>query len=651
MQTLRSKILACFLALSLVLLTTPVSLNFDTHNKSIEIQPNQAHAVLPIGAAAAAFLADIAAASGLTVSELVTTVVGMTAVSTGMGIAREAGINYGNAASVNLGNLIDAADYPAWDTLSEEQQESWGSKENYDSAKFNSLLDAFDLGDARDRFYSSDGGNVDYTSDELTRLEQLGSIGQNWIKNGSNTVQNIIDSMNPQYQNVFQNFIGRSTYKKITGADYDNWPSGAPDELYINVGNYCMIKSGPDASNRYIYMQTQSTADVYYIVMYRNYGNGRYASKNIYMFSKSGFKFGSNTKTIAADKPVVLDPVSATTDSREMNGTGDYSGKFYYNGGYVSEGGSSDYVESTMMANQFTGTNLSWVNQVEQIILFSEDATAGLGSATPDIVGYPEDILTQGDTNIYFPSTGIVPGTNWQDYETQPETPPIIDEEVDLTEIIELLKRFHFTVDYNLLVQDNPLRSAVREIASSLDRFNFYSQYGELKVHDQRLQDALSLLLGKFQFYSTGQLKVHDEGVYDAIGDMSRTLGGLLNQIQATLSGFFVTDTATDVIGDLNFPDLGDKAVDLVDTISTLAPFGAMFLISELVAILSQVGKIQSPSMVFDFNFMPGQEYGLTVDLSWLDDAKPIINLACIVTLIVALAGATARLIELEAAA
>lgn len=643
MQTLRSKILACFLALSLVLLTTPVSLNFDTHNKSIEIQPNQAHAVLPIGAAAAAFLADIAAASGLTVSELVTTVVGMTAVSTGMGIAREAGINYGNAASVNLGNLIDAADYPAWDTLSAEKQESWGSKENYDSAKFNSLLDAFDLGDARDRFYSSDGGNVDYTTDELTRLEQLGSIGQNWIKNGSNTVQSILDSMNPQYSAVIQGFIGHSTYKKIIGSDFQDWPSNAPSELYINVGNYFLVKSGPNG-NRYRYLQTQSSGDVYYVLLYTASGN---QYQTITMFSKSGFSFGSNSKNFDVGEDVVLTPVTPNTQAREYS----YNGNTYYRDGITSNGGSYYFAESTMQGNVITSSDTSWLTDVIPLILFSKGATSGLGAVEPDIVGYPEDILTQGDTNIYFPSTGIVPGTNWQDYETQPETPPIIDEEVDLTEIIELLKRFHFTVDYNLLVQDNPLRTAVREIASSLDRFNFYSQYGELKVHDQRLQDALSLLLGKFQFYSTGQLKVHDEGVYDAIGDMSRTIGGLLNQIQATLSGFFVTDTATDVIGDLNFPDLGDKAVDLVDTISTLAPFGAMFLISELVAILSQVGKIQSPSMVFDFNFMPGQEYGLTVDLSWLDDAKPIINLACIVTLIVALAGATARLIELEAAA
>ena len=543
MEKFRNKILAYFLALALVVLNTPVSLNFDALNKSIEIQSNKAHAVVPLAGAAAAFLADVAAASGLTVGEFVATVVGMAAVGTGMGLATDAGINYGNAASVNLGNLIDAADYPAWDTLTSEQQQSWGTKQEYDSAKFNSLLDAFDLGDARDRFYSSSGGNIDYTSDELTRLEQLGSIGQNWINNGANTVQSIIDSMNPQYNSVIQGYIGHSTYKKILGEDYENWPSSAPDELYINVGNYCLIKSGPDASNRYTYIQAQSTDDVYFIVMYRNAASGVYASKNVYLFSKSGFKFGTNSKTVLDGNPVILDTVTPTTDSREINATGNYAGSVFYNGAYVSEGGTSNYVESTMMANQFNGSNLSWINTVEQIILFSEDATAGLGAPVADIVGYPEDILTQGDTNVYFPSTGIVPGSNWQDYETQTDTPPVIDEEVDLTEIIELLKRFHFTVDYNLLVQDNPLRSAALEIASSLNRFNFYTQYGELKVHDQRLLDALSLLFGNFQFYSTGQLKVHDEGLYDGIGDMSNHLAELLQQIQATLSGFFVTDT------------------------------------------------------------------------------------------------------------
>lgn len=616
MEKFRSKILACFLAFALVVLTTPICLNFDTRKNSIEIQSNKAHAVVPVAGAAAAFLAEIAAASGLTVGEFVATVAGITTIGTGMAIATDAGINYGNDASVNLGNLIDAADYPAWDSLTQEQQEAWGTREYYDSAKFNSLLDAFDLGDARERFYSSAGGNIDYTSSETATLEKIGSIGANWINNGSNTITSLLDSMRPTYLQDVSNYVGHSTFKNVIGSDIEGWPSTAPESMYVNIGDYLLVTRYYSGTNKNWYYQVQASDDVYFII----YSGPQYYTY-VFMFSKSGFSYGYNYKTLGVNDPLVLDSVNVNSQAE----TRTYQDKtYYYKTIAISQGGYS-FKECNMAYNTSSNNPTNYVNQVIPLILFNDDITGSLQGITPDIVGYPEDIQEQGDTNIYFPSVGIVPGTDWNDYETAPDTPPIIDEEVDLTEIIQLLQRFHFTVDYNLLVQDNPLRSAVMELVSIMNKFTFYA--------------------------GTGQLKVHDEGVFDSIGDMGSYLGGLLQQIQTTLSGFFVTDTATDVIGDLDFPDLGDKAIDLVDTISTLAPFGAMFLISELVAILSQVGKIQTPSMVFDFNFMPEHEYNLTVDLSWLNDVKPLINFACILTLIVGLAGTTARLIELEAAA
>ena len=619
MEKLRSKIFACFLALALVLLTTPIGLNVDTQNKSIEIQSNKAHAVVPVaGAAAAALLSEMAAAAGMTVSEFVVSTVGMIAVGTGMGIATNGGINYGNDAAVNLGNLMDAADYPAWETLSSESQEAWGNKEYYDSAKYNSLLDAFGLGDARERFYSS-GGGFEFTADETDRLAQIGRIGQNWINNGSNTVDSILESLSPDTQETIVNYIGHGSFKEIDGTKINGWPSGLATDLFVNSGDYCLLKHGPRKYNDAMqigYVQVQSTSDVYYLVCVEPSGDFR--SYGIYMFSKSGFNFGWTNQNIPVDQPANLNQVSMTTQSA----TATYQGNTYYYGYLTSSGtGFNTKCECTMAINY-----INWKNRdilaVLPLLLFNDDSILdGIGPTEPNVEGYPDNIGDDGQTEIYMPALGINPNNTWNEYTTQPETPPDTGDEVDLTEIIELLKRFHFTVDYNLLVQDNPLRSAVLEIVSTLNKFKFYNV--------------------------TGQLKVHDEGVYEGLGD----IGGILRQIQSTLSSFFVTDTATDVIGDLDFPDLGDKAVDLVDTISTLAPFGAMLLISEVISILSQVGKIQSPSMVFDFNFMPGEQLDLVIDVSWLDDAKPVINVFCIVTLIVALAGATARLVELEAAA
>lgn len=608
MEKLRSKIFACFLALALVLLTTPIGLNLDTQNKSIEIQSNKAHAVVPVAGAAAALLAELAAASGLTVSEFVATVVGSCAVATGMGIAIDSGINYGNDAAVNLGNLMDAADYPAWDTLPDSTKEAWGDKQYYDSAKFNSLLDAFGLGDARERFYSS-GGGFEFTADETNRLEQLGRIGQNWINNGSNTVQSVIDSMSPQYNQYIGAYLGHSTFKVVHGSDVDNWPSGAPETVNVNIGNYCLTKRSKSDGTSVEYVQTQSTDDVYFILTY--YG----ANYSVKMFSKSGFSYGYNAKTVYDGQQVVLNPVTPTTQASEKT----FQGNTFYYAGHSRSGG-GNFAESTMAANATDLDGQIWV-QICGAILFDSDATSTLGDIVPDIEGYPDDILAQGDTNVYFPAVGIQPGNTWENFETQPETPPVVDDEEDLSEIIELLKRFHFTVDYNLLVQDNPLRSAVLEIVSTLDKFKFYNV--------------------------TGQLKVHDDGVYDSLGD----IGGILRQIQATLGSFFVTDTASDVIGDFEFPELEDRALDLVDTISTLAPFGAMLMVSEVVSILSQVGKIQKPELRFDFGFMPGHSYPLVLDLSWMDQMKPVINIVCITTLILGLMGVTARLVELEAAA
>ena len=641
----RTKILACFIALSLVALTLPVRLDFNTLDKRVELKANEAEAVVPVAGAAAAFLAEIAAASGLTVGEFVATIAGITAVGTGMGIAIDEGINYGNDASVNLGNLIDAADYPAWDSLTSEQQEAWGSKEYYDSAKFNSLLDAFDLGDARERFYSSSGGNIDYTSSETSRLEQLGRIGQNWINNGSNTVNDILSSFSVGGQQYLKDSFTLNT-AVIHGSDYAGWPENAPSTVVLTYASKIYTQRQTSNTNmQYAVIQTDKPVYMLpYTFSYTTGGDQYYGSL---VFDANEFNYNYATVNYSPVNGVFPEPNLSTINTQPTQQT--YNDKIYYEA-TASMGKKFNNTIANFESNGYlTSAQITALRNAIPLILFGENLN--IGSAPVDIVGYPEDISQDGDLNVYFPATGIVPGSDWQDYETQPDTPPIIDEEVDLTEIIELLKRFHFTVDYNLLVQDNPLRSAVMEIASSVNRFNFYTQYGELKVHDQRLQDAMSLLLGNFQFYSTGELKVHDAGVYSAISDMSNYLGGLLTQIQATLSGFFVTDTAGDIIGDLDFPELGDKAADLVDTISTLAPFGAVALLSELVAILSQTGKIAKPEMTFDFDFMPDQQYEVQIDLSWLDDVRPVINVFCIITLVIGLYGCTARLIELEAAA
>ena len=619
----RSKILACFISVALIAVTLPVRLDFNALDKRVELKANEAEAVVPVAGAAAAFLGEVAAACGLTASELVATVVGTVTVASGLNFARETGVEFGNTAADNLRNVINAAGYPDWDELTQEEQEDWGTEENYNAAKFNELADAFGLGETRDEYYSnyasSGGGNIDYTESESHTLEKLGRIGTRWVNGASNTVQDLLDSLQPDYMQTLQNYTGYSTtFKEYYRSDYSLWPSSAPNSLFVGSGSYYrVIRTYYGSSSMNAIYVTASSSTVYWLI-YKSVGPYN-TQLVIHPFSKEGFNYGSNIKTYSASGVVPADP-AVNTNTNATKYTVNEHDIYVGSGAGGSIDSNSQLLESTFPVNNVTVG--SWEHQVMEQILYGDDQ---IGDWPVDVVGYPDNISEDADKEIYYPTGGIVPNINFNAFETAPEENPGTGGGTDLSEVIELLQRFHFTVDWNLLVQDNPLRNAVLEIVSAMNHFHFYN--------------------------STGQLKVHDEGVFDAISDMSSYLGGLLTQIQSTLSGFFVTDTAGDIIGDLDFPDLGDKAADLVDTISTLAPFGAMALLSELVAILSQTGHISKPEMSFDFNFMPDHEYDITIDLSWLDDVRPVINVFCIITLIVGLYGCTARLVELEAAA
>lgn len=608
----RSKILSCFLAIALVMACVPVNVE-TSENGFIRLSVNEADANPVAVAGALAFLESAASAAGLTSAQFVATCAGIATISTGMAWGRQEGIKMGDSLSDNLDNLIDAADYPAWESLTSEQQNSWGSQENYNAAKFNSLMGAFGLENERDEFYSSGGANFEWQDNAQDRLNQLGRIGSNWVNNASNTVQDLISTLTPNSQSVFETYYGVSDSRLINGSDYSNWPANAPNNIYVTNGNYFYYEVRVEGYGaRTTYYQKATGSDVIWITIYSG------TTMSVWCCSKQSFMFGQNSKTLYdSNNPgqVVLVPVSLNETSSEKTINGN---TFYVIG--TSTSGISSYRNSNMNINVFSSViNANDMYKMMEQILFGPDLN--LGALPVDVVGFPEDIEEEPDTDIYFPSLGISPSITWDEYQTEQDSGSSGGgESVDLTEIINILRHFQWYASGALKVYDAQLDATSKEIVSNLN---------------------------KFTFYANGVLKVHDEGVYDLLTDIQSTLLG----IKASVDRFFLSQTTSDVIGDLDFSELGQKSTTLLETISSLAPFGALLLLSDLIAILSQTGKISKPELVFPFRFMPGSDYSVTIDLSWLDDAKPIINAMCIITLLVGLYGVTARLIELEAAA
>lgn len=122
------------------------------------------------------YLQKAATSSGMSVNDFMLTV--------GIGVAGTTGVNifqqgayYGDQATSTLNKLVTTAEWPSWSELSEAQQESWGSSDNYHAAQFNSALGAVGLAESRNTYYAS-GGDFDEGTESL--LSRIGAIGNKW---------------------------------------------------------------------------------------------------------------------------------------------------------------------------------------------------------------------------------------------------------------------------------------------------------------------------------------------------------------------------------------------------------------------------------------------------------------------------------------
>lgn len=153
------------------------------------------------------------------------------------------------------------------------------------------------------------------------------------------------------------------------------------------------------------------------------------------------------------------------------------------------------------------------------------------------------------------------------------------------------------------------------------------------------IYNGLMRLSAAFLNTQTGAGKNYVKVVpYDASGKL---LSAYLNEIKSGIADMIAAinainvnvvippDDAFDLIGDFDALDFGDDIEGLLDDIKDLAPFGAVFLLSDFVNLLATTNPIATPSFDFTFGFT-GDNQNFVISLAWLEDARTLINFICV---------------------
>lgn len=167
------------------------------------------------------------------------------------------------------------------------------------------------------------------------------------------------------------------------------------------------------------------------------------------------------------------------------------------------------------------------------------------------------------------------------------------------------------------------------------------------------ISDIRAKIVG-LTFYTPGGTNTHYLNVrqLDTVSP-SVDLSGITSQLStmnanvaAILAKMGVSDNYSTLIGDFDEEAFDDRVDSMLDLASSVAPFGAIYLISSEFNLLNTVSVIQSPTMDWNFNFF-GQNT-VHIDVSWLDGLKPVINFTTIFLLIYCLAMVSAKYIRTE---
>lgn len=111
---------------------------------------------------------------------------------------------------------------------------------------------------------------------------------------------------------------------------------------------------------------------------------------------------------------------------------------------------------------------------------------------------------------------------------------------------------------------------------------------------------------------------------------------GIEAQLSTIIGLLSVPSNTNTIVGDLDSLQFEDDVDDLVNELSNLAPFGAVFLLSSEIGMIVTANTIQTPQFVMPFNFFGNNN--VVIDLSWLITAKPFLNFLMMFLLVYSLA-------------
>lgn len=365
------------------------------------VMPASAYANPIVTTSAESFLEAAAIEAGIPSADMVATVAGIFLTTKGMSIANEEGVRIGNSLDKNLENLLEAADYPDYETLSDEDRTAWGSKANYDAAKLNSLLDAFGLANDKDRYYSSQGNNFEFSNDVKDQLHRLGRIGNNWITGIGNKVSEIKGLITDE--TVFNDYFPVQSGTEIDTSNDSNWPGSWPNINEISIGNKYWFKY-QDQNLIRIWV---SSIDVQWLFVHKDG-----TSLQFLAFSKNNFQYGINV---------------GNPNSSDTNVTSSNARKCTYNGEefYIAYSSQSvkDIVNSNIQYNiwssgqgtKFNSSYLTEMTKAAYVYLYGNVNNNNAGSV---IDGFPGENEIPDDERVYIPSDGVNNSNTWNTYLT-----------------------------------------------------------------------------------------------------------------------------------------------------------------------------------------------------------------------------------------
>ena len=345
------------------------------------------------------FIEEMAEQAGMTPADYIAAVTGINNIATGVNFVKQGGlIGYaregGATMASNLQSLVDAADYPDWTTLTNEQREDWGTRDAYEASKFNSLMDAFGLGSARDRYYTgSGGGNFEWQQDEIDKLQTIGRIGGNWARGAANTFGSVTGLISDK--GALANWLGNQSCEYDATND-SVWPTGVQRVIPYYVGSVVSYTNSNTPSGRYF----KTSSPVHFLITTHDSGYNVYS---IRMLSKSPFTY--NWKD--GSEPTNLNTQCNTTT---------FSGYTFY---YAEPGSSlgSNWSTSYPVVDGLPSLTRDQWNLIYTSILFGDVKMES------NITDYPQQTINN-NLNVYFPENGATRSDDWADYTTEPENPP-----------------------------------------------------------------------------------------------------------------------------------------------------------------------------------------------------------------------------------